>query len=78
VLIPVIFLLQACRTTRLKRSSAEAGTTETSATSKKINKINNAVAPVIINTKNVVSDSVVDFAKTLIGIRYKYGSAIKD
>ena len=53
-------------------------TAETPAISNKINKANNTVPPIIINTKNVVADSVVDFAKTLIGTRYKYGSAIKE
>ena len=45
---------------------------------KKLNKTNSTVPPVIINTKNVVPDSVVAFAKTLIGTKYKYGSAIKE
>jgi len=31
-----------------------------------------------INTKNVPVDSVVSFAETLVGIKYKYGSAIKE
>ena len=77
VIIPVIFFLQACRTTRSNRSSAEVATTDLSVISKKLNIVNNTVPPVIINTKNVVGDSVVNFAKTLIGTRYKYGSAIK-
>ena len=33
---------------------------------------------VTINTRNVPADSVVSFAKTLIGTRYKYGSADKE
>ena len=78
VIISVIFFLNACRTTRSNRSSTKVTTGEKSVISKTINKENNTVPPVIINTKNVVADSVVDFAKTLIGIRYKYGSAIKE
>lgn len=78
VIISVIFFLEACRTTRSNKSSTEVATTEASVISKKINKVNNSVPPVIINTENVVADSVVDFAKTLIGTKYKYGSAIKE
>ncbi|CAN5194809.1 hypothetical protein BH09BAC2_BH09BAC2_18980 [soil metagenome] len=32
----------------------------------------------VINTKNVIADSVVSFAETLQGVRYKYGSMNKD
>ena len=78
VIISVIFFLEACRTTRSNKSSTEVATTEASAISKKLNKVNNTVPPVIINTENVVVDSVVDFAKTLIGTKYKYGSSIKE
>jgi cell wall-associated NlpC family hydrolase len=78
VIISGIFFLEACRTTRSNKSSTEVATTETSAISKKLNKVNNTVPPVIINTENVVADSVVDFAKTLIGTKYKYGSSIKE
>lgn len=35
------------------------------------------IPAVTINTRNVPADSVVSFAKTLIGTRYKYGSADK-
>jgi cell wall-associated NlpC family hydrolase len=78
VIISVIFFLEACRTTRSNKSTKEVATTETSSALKKLNKVNNTVPPVIINTKNVVADSVVRFAQTLIGTRYKYGSAIKE
>lgn len=73
VLISVIFSLEACRTIHSSKSSVKV----TPAISKKLNKENN-VPPVTINTKNVAADSVVDFAKTLIGVKYKYGSAIKE
>ncbi len=36
------------------------------------------VPPVFIDTKNTNADDVVNFAKTLIGTKYKYGSAIKE
>ena len=79
LIIWVIFFLEACRTTRSNKSSKEVVPTQTSATLKKVNKENNTVQHIIIlNTKNVVADSVVRFAKTLIGTKYKYGSAIKE
>lgn len=78
VLISVIVFLDACRTTRSNKSSIKDAPTETPVTSKKLNKENNTIPRVNINTKNIAADSVVNFAKTLIGIKYKYGSAIKE
>lgn len=78
MIISVIFFLDACRTTRFNKPQADVAITKTSVISKKAGHVDNTVPAVIINTKNVVADSVVDFAKTLIGIRYKYGSAIKE
>lgn len=78
VIICLFFFLQSCSATRKNKSSAVVAATEIPAAANKINKVNNIVPPVIINTKNVAADSVVDFAKTLIGVRYKYGSAIKE
>jgi cell wall-associated NlpC family hydrolase len=77
VIICVIFFLQSCSTTRRNKSSTKLSVTDITDVSKKINKVN-TVPPVIIDTKSVVADSVVDFAKTLIGIKYKYGSVIKE
>jgi cell wall-associated NlpC family hydrolase len=39
--------------------------------------IKNKVPERKIDTKNVFADSLVNFAETLIGVKYKYGSAIK-
>ncbi len=78
LIIFVIFFFEACRSTRSTRSSVEEAKNETTTMPKKLNKTNSTVPPVIINTKNVVPDSVVAFAKTLIGTKYKYGSAIKE
>ena len=78
VIISVIVFFPACRTTRTTKSSPKPTTTEVSANYGKSNNINSTVPEVILNTKNVIADSVVEFAKTLIGIRYKYGSAIKE
>jgi cell wall-associated NlpC family hydrolase len=75
VIISILFFLQSCSTTRRNKSSATAH--EVPIKSRKLNNVNSTVPPVIINTKNVVADSVVDFAKKLIGIKYKFGSSIK-
>jgi cell wall-associated NlpC family hydrolase len=40
--------------------------------------LRNSVAPVDIDTKNISPDKLVDFAETLQGIKYVYGSANKD
>ncbi len=78
VIISVIVFLPACSTTRTPKSSAKITTTEAPANTGTSNRINNSVPGVVIDTKNVTADSVVEFAKTLIGTRYKYGSAIKE
>ncbi len=57
------FLLFSCSSSR--KSNNSTGT-------------NNNKPITSINTKNVTVDSVVAFAKTLIGIKYKYGSAVKE
>ena len=41
-------------------------------------KIKKKVPAKIINTRNVTADEVVDFAETLIGVKYKYGSSKKE
>ena len=40
--------------------------------------IKNKVPARFVNTKNVSADELVDFAETLIGVKYKYGSMIKE
>lgn len=74
----VLILLQACNATRKNKSSGKAIKTETSGTSKKNTTPDTSIPSGTINTKNIIADSVVDFAETLIGTRYKYGSAIKE
>ena len=41
-------------------------------------KIKNKVPARNINTKNVSSGALVEFAETLVGVKYKYGSMIKE
>lgn len=61
-------------------SSRRAGTTGTvkSGEIKSTVKIKNKVPSRSINTKNVSPAELVDFSETLIGIKYKYGSMIKE
>jgi cell wall-associated NlpC family hydrolase len=76
VLAIVIFFLQSCSASRSNRSSRVAAN-ENPAVAGKTTRSNTSVPPVTINTKNVDPDAVIDFAETLIGTKYKYGSAIK-
>src|SRR5258708_11234589 len=76
ITICIIFFLQSCRTTRRNKSPAIVPIIPVKP--EKISKVNIIVSSVTINTKNIPADSVVNFAKTLIGIRYKFGSAVKE
>lgn len=74
--------LQACSASRHSKSSAKAGTenrgTEVPANPNKVSEIGKAIRSRTIDTKNADPFSVVDFAETLIGTKYKYGSAVKE
>jgi len=79
---PVLFFLGAmsilifsgCSTSRktLKPVEARSDEIRSSVVIKK------EVPPRVINTKNIAADAVVSFAETLIGVKYKYGSVIKE
>ncbi len=65
-------LFQSCSSTRRQANERnEAAPVRKTVNSKHI-------PAVTINTRNVPADSVVSFAKTLIGTRYKYGSSDKE
>lgn len=69
-----LFLVTGCSTSR-RASQPEV------ASSKEIHStvvIKNKVAPRTIDTKNIAAGEVVSFAETLLGVKYKYGSAIKE
>ncbi len=78
----IFYSLQSCTATRRNKSIskkdpvAEAEIIPLPA--KKIAESNKLIPRRNINTKNIKADSVVDFAETLIGTKYKYGSAIKE
>jgi len=70
-LITATTVFQSCSSTRRQANERkEIKPVKQSSKSKHI-------PAVTINTRNVPADSVVSFAKTLIGTRYKYGSADK-
>jgi cell wall-associated NlpC family hydrolase len=70
----VLGLLQSCGSTR-KTSNRQPLPNPAEVTSTVV--IKNKVAPVKINVKQTDPDSLVAFAKTLVGTPYKYGSVKK-
>lgn len=74
VFIILLIFLQACSAMRSNKSSGSTA----AETPRTVNKTNTSVTAVVINTKHVDPNSVVDFAETLIGTKYKYGSAVKE
>ena len=69
-----ILILTGCSASRKASKPVEAHSSEIHSTVV----IKNKVPARKINTRNVASTDVVDFAETLIGIKYRYGSAIKE
>lgn len=69
-----ILILTGCSTSR-KVNKTEA---PVSTDIRSIVVIKNKVPARTINTKNVEANSIVDFSKTLIGVKYKYGSSVKE
>jgi cell wall-associated NlpC family hydrolase len=69
-----IIILTGCSASR-RTSKPE---TSNSSDIRSVVVIKNKVPERTINTKNVSASEVVDFAETLIGIKYKYGSTDKD
>ena len=78
----VLYALQSCSATR-KTSSARTPAAETKTSTPIYNEgrnseAGNRIPARVINTKNAEPGAVVDFAETLVGVPYKYGSAIKE
>ena len=69
-----IIILSGCSASRKTGTPLEVSSTEIRSTVV----IKNRVPARKINTKNIAANDVVNFAETLIGVRYKYGSAIKE
>lgn len=68
-----ILILTGCSSTRKTSNPEIAASTDIHS----IVVIKNKVPVHKIDTRNIPADDVVDFSKTLIGVRYKYGSSIK-
>ena len=72
-------ILTGCSATRRSRTTATTNnTTINSADIESKVVIKNKVAPRLIDTKNVSREDLVNFAESLIGVKYKYGSMIKE
>jgi cell wall-associated NlpC family hydrolase len=69
-----IIILTGCSASR-RTSKPE---TTSSADIRSVVVIKNKVPERTINTKNISASEVVDFAETLIGVKYKYGSVTKE
>ena len=79
--ITIVFL-HGCSASRPGRSSGKTETgkrpIETFIVSSKVSDAGKSIPARTINTKNTDPDSVVNFAESLVGTRYKYGSSIKE
>ena len=77
LVIILVVILSGCSASRRARTSptvtSSGAVTSTPDIVSKVT-IKNKVAPRVILTKNIYPDQIVSFAKTLIGINYKYGS----
>ncbi len=79
-IVAAIFFLQSCSASRIHKATRtnstnvamEVPVTERNSAAGK------SIPPRTIDTKNTDPNSVVRFAETLIGVKYKYGSALKE
>ncbi|MEO6949458.1 MAG: C40 family peptidase [Ginsengibacter sp.] len=75
-LILTIIFLASCSSSR-KTTTTKSPVTKAEDIKSTV-KIKKKVPVIIINTKNVSANEVVDFAEKLQGIKYTYGSAVKE
>ena len=73
-IVTMAFLLASCSTARKTTVRTTTGNTPVIKSTVKIKK---DVPEVVINTRDLDPGEVVSFAKKLIGVKYKYGSADK-
>ncbi|MEO8110275.1 MAG: C40 family peptidase [Ginsengibacter sp.] len=75
-----VFVLQSCSTSRLNKSTHKGYSAPAVATPipNRTSDASKAIPARTINTKNTNPNAVVGFAETLIGTKYKYGSAVKE
>lgn len=81
----ILFVLNFLQSCSASRKSGSARNIETrreveysNGSFKKITESNRLIPARIIYTKNTDAGAVVDFAETLMGTKYKYGSAVKE
>ena len=70
-----LLLLESCSVLRSKRSAPSDAPEKPAAAVGGGHYINSTVPAVTIATNGVLADSIVEFAKCLVGVRYKFGSA---
>lgn len=74
--ILMILFLASCSSSR-KTTAVKSPVTKADEIKSTV-RIKKKVPVIIINTRNVSADEVVDFAEKLKGIKYTYGSAVKE
>ncbi len=75
-----IILLQSCSTSRANKSAQKdkGAASITAPVANRKSEAGKSIPARTINTKNADPIDIVDYAETLIGTRYKYGSAVKE
>lgn len=75
-----IILLQSCSTSRANKSAQKdkVAASITAPVANRKSEAGKSIPARTINTKNADPIDIVDYAETLIGTRYKYGSAVKE
>ncbi len=78
--VAAIFLLQSCSASRVNKSAPKgyAGVNVETPISSRTSEAGKSIPARTINTKSADPNAIVNYAETLIGTRYKYGSAIKE
>lgn len=75
-LLSLLFFITSCSSSR-KTAVSKAVPPKTEDIKSTV-KIKKNVPVVIINTKNISADKVVDYAEKQVGVKYKYGSSKKE
>src|ERR1035438_2772449 len=78
VICLALFVIQSCSVLRAKKSTDSTANGISVPVVSAGNSVKSSVPAVTINTIGVPADSIVEFAETLIGVRYMYGSAIRE
>jgi cell wall-associated NlpC family hydrolase len=76
-LLGFLFFITSCSSSRKTANKTVAPITNAKEIKSTV-KIKKKVPVIIVNTRDVSGDEVTDFAETLIGVKYTYGSTIKE